>query len=157
MVDENGVPKGLKQVLMEREYDVTGMKKEQLQELLSGEIDFLDDSKNTKLSLLIDELTHGHGICKFNVKFHPELAYSIETLWALGKQKYRAYRGYRRQESAVETIARIIWCFDEIKLDTIRKLFIKQREYEDAYRGGAVAANITAEVKELKKKRTRHR
>ena len=68
LVDENGIAKGMKQVLTEREINTHGMNAAKMREELLKHEDF----KNTKT--LVQELVERRGhMCMFFPKFHCEL------------------------------------------------------------------------------------
>lgn len=117
----------------------------------------MEDKKHNILSDAIQKRYNNVAIVKFNVKFHPELALSIENSWAFCKSLYRRTQQYKTGQTSIDVMAKLHWCMNKIPLSTIRKYFRKQRLFEDCYRTGATAGNIYEEVLKLKKTKTRHR
>ena len=157
MCAEDGKPKGMRQICKERGYFVDKHNKKQLIELLENELDFMEDKKHNILIDAIQKRYNNLAVVKFNVKFHPELALSIENSWAFAKSLYRRTQQYKTGQTSTEVMAKLHWCMDKIPLSTIRKYFIKQRLFEDCYRTGATAGTIYEQVLKLKKTKSRHR
>jgi hypothetical protein len=88
MVDSDGTPKGMKQVLMERGIDVRGMKADDMRERLKEMHDF--KYKKTKVEAMI--AARGHR-CIFIPKYHCELN-PIERVWGHAKQYTRKHCDY---------------------------------------------------------------
>ena len=83
----DGTPKGMKLILEERGIDTYGLKKDELQDILSKQPDFMEDSKNC---LVKDLLTNDnpHCIVEFLPKFHCELN-PAENVWMNFKNNFR--------------------------------------------------------------------
>ena len=79
MVDENGIPKGMKVVLEERGVETVGMKAKEMRELLKTFPDF----KNQKAKLE-DYVENRDHVCIYYPKFHCELN-PIERVWYQAK------------------------------------------------------------------------
>ena len=69
LVDEDGVPKGMRKILQEREVDTTGMRAKDVRVVLKTHPDY--NAQKTTLEEYIEERGH---ICLFYPKFHCELA-----------------------------------------------------------------------------------
>ena len=84
MVDENGIPKGMKVVLEERGVETVGMKAKEMRELLKTFPDF--KNQKTKLEDYVENRGH---VCIYYPKFHCELN-PIERVWCQSKKTYQS-------------------------------------------------------------------
>ena len=85
LVDDSGVPKGMKKILEERGVNTKNMKQKEMRDLLKTFSDF----KNQK-TILEDYIERRGHICMFFPKFHCELN-PIERVWCQSKKYTRAY------------------------------------------------------------------
>lgn len=126
LVDENGVPKGMRQVLEERGINTERMKAEDLRTVLANHEDFRTE-KTVIENFLIES---GHKVL-FLPKFHCELN-PIERVWGQAKVFTRKY-----SNSTVQRLRSIIRpALDSVSPDLIRKYFRKAQDYEQAYLEG---------------------
>ena len=109
MNDSRGVPKGMRQVLRERDVDVSGMNGDQMRATLAA----MDDFKNEKSLVQHLLIERGH-IPAFLPKFHPELN-PIERVWAQLKRYTKAHCKYSIQ-SLRNNIPN---SYDSVSLDNI--------------------------------------
>ena len=126
MVYADGIPKGMKQVLIERGIDVRGMKANNMRNLLSGMDDF--KYEKTKVEKYLCGRQHK---AIFIPKFHCELN-PIERCWGHAKRYTREHCDY-----TFAGLERTINpALNSVSLDLIRKFFRKVREIMQAYREG---------------------
>ena len=143
MVLENGQPKGMKRLLEEREVDVRGMKKEDMQ----GRLNEFDDFKNEKNKVERILNRFGHRVI-YLPKFHPELN-PIERVWGKAKRYTRDHCDY-----SYEGLKRNIYpALESVTLDDIRKYFRKSRDYLHAFNEGYSGFQADQKVKEYKSHR----
>ena len=116
MNDSRGVPKGMRQVLRERDVDVSGMTGDQMRATLAA----MDDFKNEKS--LVQHLLIERHIPAFLPKFHPEMN-PIERVWAQLKRYTKANCKYSIQ-SLRNNIPN---SYDSVSLDNIQNHFRKVR------------------------------
>ena len=126
LVDSNGVPKGMRQVLIERGVDVRGMKAADMRRVL-GE---MDDFKYERTKVEKYVCSRGHRAI-FIPKFHCELN-PIERCWGSAKHYTREHCDYTFH-GLEQTIDRAL---NNVPVDLIRKYFRKVREIMKAYREG---------------------
>lgn len=79
MVDDDGEPKGLRRVLIERKVDITNTNKAQMIENLSSHPDFANEK-----SIIENYIVNRGHSCMFSPKFHCELN-PIEKVWGHAK------------------------------------------------------------------------
>ena len=126
MVSRNGIPKGMKAVLIERGVNVTGMKGDEMRQILQNMPDF--KCEKTKVEhVLLDSGYKAYFIPKFHCELNP-----IEMVWGQAKKFTRANCDY----SFAGLEANLDAAFDSVNLDSIRKYFRKMRDYLAAYREG---------------------
>jgi len=82
-----GLPKGLRNVLEERQVDTTGMSADQMREILRQHQDFKEEKCR------IERLLDNKHIAYFLPKYHCELN-PIERVWAQAKRYSKAYCKY---------------------------------------------------------------
>jgi len=143
LVNEQGKPKGLKTILIERGLYNREMKKEDMIEALSKCEDFANEKPI--IQKIIEE--HGH-IFLLLPKFHCELN-PIERCWASSKHYVRP----RLNGSIVKLRELIKQSLEDINKDLIRKYFRKVRNYEEAYRQGVTGGEMANFLKEYKSHR----
>ena len=124
MVDDNGIPKGMRQVLRERGINITNMTAPDMRKVLESHHDF--KYEKTRVEHLLTK--HGHRVF-FIPKYHCELN-PIERVWGHSKKYTRAHCNYsfRQLEDAIEP------ALDTVSVDLIRKFFRKARDFMKAYR-----------------------
>ena len=140
MVDENGIPKGMKAVLHERGVNTVGLKAKEMRDLLKSFPDFQNQS--TVLETYIQERGH---ICVYFPKYHCELN-PIERVWCQSKKHTRAYADgtiTRLRKRVPEGLSQVTLCL-------IQKYFATCREYE---RAGGTGRDVEARVKLYKSHR----
>ena len=129
LVDVNGVPKGMKQVLQERGINSDQMRAEDMRVVLANH----DDFRNEKTVVETFLVGRGH-IVFFIPKFHCELN-PIERVWGQAKVFSR-----KHSNSTVQRLRSIIRpALDSVSPDLIRKYFRKAQDYERAYLAGKQA------------------
>ena len=144
MVFDDGTPKGMKQILIERHINVKGMRAADMQRVLSEMRDF--KYERTKIEKYI--LGRKHRVL-FIPKFHCELN-PIERCWGTAKRYTRQHCDYTFP--GLEKT--IIPALDSISVDLIRKYFRKTREIMRAYREGHTPGHeLEAALKEYKSHR----
>ena len=160
MVDVHGIPKGLKQVLVERGVNVTGMVRKDYVKELSQHRDFKEERSAVytylhnvmhyhclvlpKVSIIISvvrKMLLSLFLQHLHVQFHPELN-PIERCWATAKQYARAHCDYRFP-SLQRVTSRAL---DSITLEEVRKHFRKVRDYHRAYMAGKNALEAETQV-----------
>eukprot|EP01083_Nonionella_stella_P008957 25956_1 len=92
MVDEQGVSKGIRNVLEERGIKTSGIYGDDLRNMLSEQQDFKEDKKWTRLILKVNELG-GDGA--YAPKYHPELQIPIEQGWCDAKKKFKDMQDFK--------------------------------------------------------------
>ena len=137
MVDNKGVPKGLKRVLEERGVNTLGMKKNDM----VRELNKFDDFKNERSKVERFLRRFGHTVI-FLPKFHPELN-PIERIWGRVKLYTRDHCDY----TYVGLQNTIVPAFNSVTIDLIRKYFRKSRNYLRAYEQGLDGLQADVEVK----------
>ena len=147
LVDENGVPKGMEKVLVERGFNPTHVKKfkvDEMRTILKNHEDFKSEKTIVEHYLL----NLGHKV-QFIPKFHCELN-PIERVWGQAKTYTRMYTNF-----TLERLRQILHpALDSVSTDTIRKYFRKVQDYERAYREGKKAG---LEVEQAIRKYKSHR
>ena len=126
LVDSNGVPKGMRQVLIERGVDVRGMKAPDMRRVLREMPDFKYERSKVEKYLC----GRGHRAI-FIPKFHCEIN-PIERCWGAAKHYTRQHCDYTFN-GLERTIERAL---NSVPIDLIRKYFRKAREIMRAYREG---------------------
>jgi len=111
-----GLPKGLRNVLEERQVDTTGMSADQI---LRQHQDFKEEK--CRIERLLDDHKH---IAYFLPKYHCELN-PIERVWAQAKCYSKAYCKY----STVSLRNNVVPALESVSLDSIQKHFNKVRHY----------------------------
>ena len=150
LLNENGVqvPKGLDLVLRERGIEI--LKTWRVGDLRKVLADY-DDFKEQKSMLHAYIMAQGHA-CHFLPKFHCELN-EMELIWALGKKRFKKANTFNSKTH----IKRLKEAFATITPQEVRNIFCKGRDYEKAYRNGAVTTTVERFVKKMKKDRKSHR
>ena len=126
MVYADGIPKRMKQVLVERGIDIRGMKADNMRKLLGGMNDF--KYEKTKVEKYLCGRQHR---VIFIPKIHCEF-YPIERCWGHAKCYTREHSDYTFA-GLERTIKPTL---NSVSLDLIRKYFRKVREITRAYREG---------------------
>ncbi|EER03147.1 hypothetical protein Pmar_PMAR018403 [Perkinsus marinus ATCC 50983] len=143
-----GLPKGLRQVVLERfgEAAVVGKKQDELVILLSN----CDDFASQKTLLQEEAEARGDRVI-YGVKFHPELA-PIEAAY---RSIAKAIRIGNSSKSSAGFVQRVERCQEpaDLTLLLIRKHFRSSREYLKSYMEGM----SLEEIKRLRKERRKHR
>ena len=144
LVDDKGVPKGMKQILEERGINTERMKAEDMRTVLSFHDDF--QSEKTLVDKYISDKGHR---CVFLPKFHCELN-PIERVWGQAKVHSRAHTNF-----TLPGLRSIINpALDSVSTDLMRKYFRRVLEYERAYLEGKKAGKeLEAAVKVYKSHR----
>ena len=144
----DGTPKGMKLILKERGYNVTGLKKQDLQSALSKEPDFVEDKNH---NLLFDAIhrKNANAECLFTPKYHCELN-PKEMHWNSSKRTYRNQQDFSNTKQQSQIMEQINQCLDNVPQDHIKKYIKESILYCEAYRRGATAQNILDKVKQLK-------
>ena len=143
LVDNNGIPKGMKTVLEEREVDTSGMRAKEMRDLLKTYSDF-----NGQKTLLEGYIEQRGYICIFYPKFNCELS-PIECVWCHSKKHTRAYA-----DGTITRLRRIVpEGLDTVTVEQIKKFFKTCRDYEAAYREGGTGREIEERVKLYKSHR----
>ena len=119
MVFNIGVPKGLIQVLKERNRYHPKMKLEDMRKEISSHQDFLN--KKTKLERFLNDRQH---CCIMLPKFHCELN-PLERCWGQSKRYTRAYTNY----TIPNLRKNIPLALDTVTLENIKNYFRKARQY----------------------------
>ena len=143
MVDANGEPKGMRQVLKERGIDTRKMKKEDM----IKELNKWDDFKNEKSQVEKELARFGHRVL-FLPKYHPELN-PIERVWGRVKVYTRDHCDY----TFTGLQNTIVPAFNSVTPDLIRKYFRKSRDYVRAYQNGHTGLEADEVIKEYKSHR----
>ena len=126
LVDDKGVPKGMKAILEERGVDTSKMKAPDMRLVLGGMHDF--KYERTKLEKYLKERDHR---VIFIPKFHCELN-PIERVWGEAKRYTRSHCDY-----TFATLDKTVGpALDSVGIGKIQKYFRKVREYMQAYRDG---------------------
>ena len=142
MVDDNGIAKGMKQVLTERGYYVSNKQvwnKETLSKLMQIQPDF--KQQRCILHNVISGL--GHELI-FLPKFHCELN-PIEQRWMHAKRKYKDQNMFRDDVKKLKS--NIEKCLYDSDQDLSPKCFKHSRRYLFAYAAGSTIANVVGMVK----------
>ncbi|KAF9007327.1 hypothetical protein BDZ89DRAFT_1231838 [Hymenopellis radicata] len=152
MKTDDGLQKGLKQVLEERGFNVTGMRAKCkpvcpfentnccMARLLSHQEDFAN-----QVSMLEQIITEAGHLCIFLPKFHCELN-PIEMYWGWCKHRYREIE----KNSFAEAKAAAFKCLDGCPTEVIRKFVNRSWRFMDAYRKGLTGDAATWAVKNQK-------
>ena len=143
LVDDEGVPKGMKAILKERNIDITGMKVHELRENLKKFPDFANHK--TLLEEYVEQRGH---ICLYYPKFHCELS-PIERVWCQSKQYTR-----KHANGSIVRLRQIVpEGLDSVTVEQIKKYFRTCRDYERAYREGVTGKAVEEQVKVYKSHR----
>ena len=143
MVDANGIPKGMKIILEERGVDTTGMRANDMRDLLKSFPDF-----KKQITLLDSYIQQRGHICIYYPKYHCELN-PIERVWCQSKKHTRAYA-----DGTITRLRKIVpQGLNSVTLDQIKKYFATCREYERAYREGVTGRDVEERVKVYKSHR----
>ena len=144
MVDDNGIPKGMKQVLEECGINTATLKGSDMRIILANH----DDFKSEKTILVSYLTSRGHAV-HFIPKFHCEMN-PIERVWGQAMRYTRTYTNF-----TVPDLRDIIApALNSVMVDNIRKFFRKACDYEKAYREGHAAGKMVAQaVKKYKSHR----
>jgi hypothetical protein len=126
-----GAPKGIKQVLLERQLWGTGMKLPEARAILSNQPDFL--AQKSMLEEYVVEQGSGHVVL-FLPKFHCELNF-IEMYW--GALKY--YCRHNCDYSFKTLLPTVMQAMKSVSIVTIRRFARKCWRYMDAYHQGLSA------------------
>ena len=144
MVDDDGVPKGMKAVLEECGVNTEQMRADDMRTVLSFHDDFFNE-KTIVEKLITDK---GHK-CLYLPKFHCELN-PIERVWGQAKVYTRSHTNF----SLAGLRSIINPGLDSVSTDLIRKYFRRVLEYERAYLEGKTAGKeLEAAVKLYKSHR----
>ena len=137
MLDDDGIPKGMKRVLEERGVDTKGMNAIKMREELGQHPDF--SNPKTILEELIEERGH---MCIFLPKFHCELN-AIERCWCHAKKYTIQYAN-----GSIIRLRKIVpESLQTCTPDVICKYFKTCRDYMRANRGGYDCTNVDSAVK----------
>ena len=143
MVDEHGIPKGMKTILEERGVNTLGMRAKEMRTLLKTFPDF--DRQKT---ILEDYIEHRGHVCTFYPKFHCELS-PIERVWCQSKKYTRAYA-----DGTITRLRKIVpEGLDSVTLEQMRKFFRTCRDYERAYQDGGTGREVEEQVRAYKSHR----
>ena len=113
LVDNDGVPKGMRIVLQERGVDTTKMKAKDMRDLLKTFPDF-----NRQKNILEDYIERRGHICVYYPKFHCELI-PIERVWCQAKKYTRAY-----VDGTITRLRKVVpEGLDSVNLELIKKFF----------------------------------
>ena len=129
MVDQKGIPKGMKRVLEERGICTRSLVADDMRTILSNHHDFATE-KNMVEHLLDKECLSGTFVPKFHCELNP-----IERVWGQAKKYSRAHTNF----TLVRLRTIIGPALDSVSTDLIRKYFRRVREYEQAYLEGKQA------------------
>ena len=141
LVDNSGIPKGMRQILRERGVNVEGMRVRGMRKELASYRDF--KFEKTRVENILHK--RGHRVL-FIPKYHRELN-QIERVWAAVKQFTRAHCNY----TFIQLERTVGPALDSVDIDLIRKYFRKAREYMRAYREGHSAGpELLQAVKQYK-------
>ena len=143
MVLPDGQAKGMKLVLEERGVDTTGMKTNEMRDILKG----FDDFKASKTILEEYIEMRGH-LCLYIPKYHCELS-PIERVWCFAKKHTRAYADGRITKLRKIVPEGLSLC----STPTIQKYFATCRDYEQAYKNGSTGKDVDLQVKVYKSHR----
>ena len=129
LVDSDGIPKGMKQILLERGINPVNMKADDMRVVLANHDDFRTEKT------VVEHYLEGRGhTVLFIPKFHCELN-PIERVWGQAKVYTRTHTNFTLQR-----LRQIIRPgLDSVGADLIRKYFRKALEYERAYLEGKQA------------------
>ena len=143
LVDDDGVPKGMRIVLQERGVDTTKMKAKDMRDLLKTFPDF-----NRQKTILEDYIERRGHICFYYLKFHCELS-PIERVWCQPKKYTRAYI-----DGTITRLRKVVpEGLDSVTLELMKKFFRTCRDYERTYRGGGSGREVEERVKIYKSHR----
>ena len=143
LVDENGIPKGMKAILEERGVDTFGMKVSDMRERLREYPDF--NNQKTTLETYIEQRGH---ICLYYPKFHCELS-PIERVWCQSKKFTQ-----KHANGSIVRLRQIVpKGLDSVTVEQIKKYFRSCRDYERAYREGVTGRDVEEKVKIYKSHR----
>ena len=141
MVFNNGVAKGMKQVLEERGINTQTLKAPDMRMILSNHEDFRTE-KTIVEHYFTDRGHHVHFIPKFHCEMNP-----IERVWGQAKRYTRTYTNF-----TFPGLRKIMHDgLNSVTLDMIRKYFRKDRDYESAYREGLEAGKIVEQAVKIYK------
>ena len=144
LVDDMGIPRGMRKVLEERVINTGRMNAADMWVVLSNHEDF-----RTEKTIVKHFLTDRGHLLYFIPKFHCELN-PIERVWGQAKVYIRKYTNF-----TIQRLREIINPgLDSVSTDVIRKYYRKAAEYERAYREGKQAGR---EVEEAVKVYKSHR
>ena len=144
LVDDEGIPKGMRTVLEERGVDTTGMRAKDMRDLLKTFPDL-----NGQKTILEDYTEQRGHMCIFYPKFHCELS-PIERVWCQSKKHTLAYA-----DGTITRLRKIIVPegLDSVSVEQIKKFFRTCRDYERAYREGGNGREVEERVKVYKSHR----
>ena len=129
MVNIDSVPKGMKQILMERGINVERMRVEDMQTLLANHEDF-----RTELTVVEHFLHSRVHTVLFIPKFHCELN-PIKRVWGQAKVYTRMYTNFTLPRLRANANPAL----DSVSTDLIRMYFRRVVKYERAYLEGKEA------------------
>ena len=140
LVNECGIPRGMRAVLEERGVDTTGMRVKEMREALKTFTDFKE--QKTILQEYIEQRGH---ICMYYPKFHCELS-PIERVWCQSKKHTRAFA-----DGTITRLQRIVpEGLDSVTAQQIKKFF---KTCQNAYREGGTGREVEERVKLYKSHR----
>ena len=142
LVDDDGIPKGMKNVLQERGVDISGMKCKDMRDLLKTFPDFKQQT-----TILEDYVNRREYICIFYPKFHCELS-PIEHVWCQAKKTHQGICGWNNHlttENCTRTEG-----LNSVTLEQIKKFCRTCRDYERVYREGGAGREVEERVKYYK-------
>lgn len=143
MVNNDGIPKGMKKILEERGVNTFHMQAKDMREKLKSFADFRE--QKTILEDCIEQRGH---VCLFYPKFHCELN-PIEQVWYQSKKYTRTYAN-----GTITRLRKIVpEGLDSVTLDQMKKYVRTCREYENAYREGGTGKEVEERVKMYKSHR----
>ena len=143
LVDNDGIPKGMKLVPEERGVDTSNMRAKEMRELLKTFPDF-----RAQKTIFEDYLDHRGHVCIFYPKFHCELS-PIERVWCRSKKHTHAYA-----DGTITRLRKIVpEGLDSVTLEQMKKFFRSCHDYEKAYREGGTGREGEERVKLYKSHR----
>ena len=126
-----GQPKGVRQILWERGFDVKGKKGDELRQTLAACEDFASEVGALEKRVV----DRGH-ILLMSPKGHPELAgLGIEYCWAQSKNTFRRQNAMSAQRGEVveDLHKRVVRAIGGVDVHQARRFARKTREYKRAY------------------------
>ena len=122
-------------------------KVDDLKKRMSQEPDFMEQE-----GMIAEFLRDTNHTCEFLPKFHCELN-PIELVWGIVKGRFRRDNTFE----AKTHIPRLREALKSVTAMEIKRVFLKVRDYETAYRGGATTTTVEKYVSQMKKDRKAHK